>query len=109
MPTHSTTYGVMYAKGEGVKKDEAEAVKWYTKAAQQGHALAQVNLGLMYHNKDEAEAVKWWTLAALLGHAKAQFFLGVMYAKGEGVIRDEAEAVKWYTKAAQSRRCQRTV
>ena len=28
--------GVMYANGDGVPKDAAEAVKWYRKAADQG-------------------------------------------------------------------------
>ena len=31
--------------GEGVLKDEAEAVRWYRLAADQGHAAAQFNLG----------------------------------------------------------------
>ena len=33
--------GVVYARGLGVAKDEAEAVKWYRKAADQGHPRAQ--------------------------------------------------------------------
>ena len=33
--------GIMYQDGRGVTKDDAEAVKWYTLAAEQGHALAQ--------------------------------------------------------------------
>jgi TPR repeat protein len=33
---------------KGVKQDAAEAVKWYRKAAEQGYARAQFNLGLMY-------------------------------------------------------------
>ncbi len=37
---------IMYGNGEGVDKDYVEAVKWYRKAADQGHAGAQVNLGL---------------------------------------------------------------
>jgi uncharacterized protein len=40
----------MYATGEGVPKDDAEAVKWFRKAAEQGHAKAQFNLGAMYDN-----------------------------------------------------------
>ena len=36
----------MYAKGEGVPKDAAEAVKWYRKAADQGHAVRSVQPGL---------------------------------------------------------------
>ena len=30
--------GLMYALGEGVPEDDAEAVRWYTRAAEQGHA-----------------------------------------------------------------------
>jgi len=33
--------GLMYDKGKGVPQDDAEAVKWYRKAADQGHADAQ--------------------------------------------------------------------
>ena len=42
--------GVMYANGEGVPKDDAQAVQWYRKAAEQGDAKAQYNLGVMYAN-----------------------------------------------------------
>ena len=77
----------MYATGRGVLKDEAEAVRWYRLAADQGDADAQLNLGVMYDNgrgvlKDEAEAVRWYRLAADQGDAAAQFNLGNMYAKG---------------------------
>ena len=40
--------GLMYNKGQGVKQDDVEAVKWYRKAAEQGEAKAQFALGLMY-------------------------------------------------------------
>ena len=40
--------GVMYAKGQGVKQDDVEAVKWYRKAAEQGYADAQAMLGFSY-------------------------------------------------------------
>ena len=38
--------GVGYYKGEGVAKDQAEAVKWYRKAAEQNLAKAQYSLGV---------------------------------------------------------------
>ena len=49
----------------GVTKNDEEAVKWYRKAADQGFAAAQYNLGGMYYRgegvaKDEVEAVKWY-------------------------------------------------
>ena len=40
--------GVMYANGQGVEKDNIEAVKWYRKAAEQEFADSQHNLGIMY-------------------------------------------------------------
>jgi TPR repeat protein len=51
----------------------AEAVKWYSKAAEQGHSEAQVNLSSCYEygvgvEKNGAEAVKWYRKAAELGH-----------------------------------------
>ena len=66
----------MYERGAGgLAKDEAEAVRWYKKAAEQGDAIGQANLGLMYERgaggltKDEAEAVRWYKKAAEQGDA----------------------------------------
>jgi len=44
----------MYANGRGVPEDDAEAVRWYRLAAEQGHAHAQYNLGVKYDNGDGA-------------------------------------------------------
>ena len=38
----------MYANGRGVPQDYAAAMSWWRKAAKQGHAEAQNNLGSMY-------------------------------------------------------------
>src|SRR5205807_420797 len=37
--------GFMYREGRGVPRDDAEAVRWYRKAAEQGDAMAQHALG----------------------------------------------------------------
>ena len=100
------TLGVIYAEGEGVPQNYAEAVKWFRRAAEQGDAQAQCNLGLMYGKgigvqRDNAEAVKWFRCAAEQEDAQAQFGLGVMYHEGGGVPQDDAEAVKWYRRAAE--------
>ena len=84
----------------------AEAVKWFRKAAEQGEAFAQYNLGVMYADgegvtQDYAEAVKWYRMAAEQGIAEAQFNLGNAYNSGQGVAQNYAEAVKWYSKAAE--------
>ena len=98
--------GVMYDNGRGVPQDDAEAVAWYRKAAEQGDADAQTYLGFMYDKgrgvrQDYDEAVTWYRKAAEQGHATAQTNLGVMYEKGRGVPQDDAEAVAWYRKAAE--------
>ena len=40
----------MYENGKGVPQDDAEAVKWYRMAAEQGDADAQFNLGCDVRN-----------------------------------------------------------
>jgi TPR repeat protein len=57
---------------EAVRKDYKEAVKWYRKAAEQGNAAGQYNLGLMYRigrgvPKDYVAAYAWYRLAAYSG------------------------------------------
>src|SRR6266403_2267567 len=89
----------------GVAKDEAEAVKWFRKAAEQNVADAQFSLGVCYANgrgvtKDDAEGVKWFRKAAEQNLADAQYNLGVCYDSGEGVAKDEVEAYKWWLLAA---------
>ena len=69
--------GVMYKNGRGVQQDNAKAVEWYRKAAEQGHANAQYKLGVMYKNgsgvqQDNAMVVEWYSKAAEQGHANAQ-------------------------------------
>ena len=41
--------GIRYADGEGVTKDQVEAVKWYRKAAEQNYAKAQLDLGVCFY------------------------------------------------------------
>jgi TPR repeat protein len=80
-------------------------VKWYRKAADQGNAIAQHNLGYRYYTGDgvtqnHTEAVKWYRKAADQGFAIDQAQLGFLYANGQGVPQNYGEAVKWYRKAA---------
>ena len=77
----------------------------YRKAAEQGDAMGQYNLGLMYDEgegvpENDAEAVGWYRKAAEQGYAKAQNNLGLMYAKGEGVLEDYVLAYAWLNLAA---------
>jgi TPR repeat protein len=80
-------------------------MKWFRKAAEQGVAEAQNDLGAMYHQgqgvpQDYAEAMKWFRKAAEQGQADAQSNLGVMYVAGQGVPQDYVQAYLWFILAA---------
>ena len=89
----------------GVAKDYAAAASWYRKAADQGYAKAQYNLGLVYARsqgvpEDIAAAVSWYRKAADRGDASAQSFLGLMYYNGHGGTLDYVQAHMWFNLVA---------
>src|SRR5262249_30718206 len=49
-PEAQSQLALKYQLGRDVAKNETEAVRWFQKAAEGGHALAQVTLGLMYRD-----------------------------------------------------------
>src|SRR5437867_1804409 len=72
-----------YANGEGVPKDEAEAAKWYRRAAEQGFAAAQYELGACFANglgviRDHVAAYELMNLASAQGHELAKQYLSVV-------------------------------
>ena len=121
-----------------VPQDFVEATKWFRRAAEQGvfdakmylkevsvfqdshdlanqgNAVAQLNLGALYTNgyaicswcsfrvisQDFAEAASWFQRAAEQDYATAQFNLAVIYQQGQGVPQDLSKAVKLYRQAA---------
>jgi TPR repeat protein len=87
--------------------DKDKILPWYTKAAEQGVAEAQYELGSMYWmstdftNRDPDKAFFWFKQAAEQGHAEAQNALARCYENGDGGALDECAAVAWFTKAAE--------
>ena len=120
--------GYCYAAGEGVEKNEGEALKWFRKAshvsgghastealkffrkaADGGNAEAQYEMGLACDDTlgsafDRTEYIKWFRKAAEQGHPESQCYVGRWHLGGNGgvggVERDEIEAAKWLRKAA---------
>ncbi|MGD0628072.1 MAG: tetratricopeptide repeat protein [Terracidiphilus sp.] len=96
---------IEYQKGDIVPRDFVQAADWYRKAADQGYALAQYRLGLLYQQKesgimkDDGQAAAWLRKAADQGNAPAQAALGLCFSQGTGVAQDDAQAVAWYQKA----------
>ena len=93
-----------------VKRNDAEAVKWYLRAQENGAELsgyAMLFLGRCHAagtgvKQDKAEAVKWYRKAVEKDrtYTNAMCALGDCYYLGDGVPQDKAEAAEWYRQAA---------
>lgn len=99
--------GVLYEIGTEVGKDLVDAVKWYYKAAENGHAMAQYKLGRYCQCgvvvvKDLDKAISWYRKAAEQGNSRALERLARCYVRGEGVERNLEEAEKLLKKAVAS-------
>ncbi|KAG0244306.1 hypothetical protein BGW41_008070 [Actinomortierella wolfii] len=99
------TLAAIYEKDTGVHHNEAEALKWYLRAAVQGSTEAQYKAGLHYFDGrgtviNHVEAEYWIRQAAEVGDPRAQYQLGVMYYNGQGITQDMAQAISWYRESA---------
>ena len=102
--TLSTSSASCISEGAGVPQDYAEAARWFRRAADQGHARAQFNLGFMYHKARSAAGLRRGRPLVSQSRrpwkADAQEYLAYMYYTGQGVPQDYAEAARWYREAA---------
>ena len=96
---------------EGSAGSLSQASQWYEKAAEQGHALAQFNLGVMYFRgqglaKDQKMASIWINRAAERGDPAAQYMLGMNQNRlsldqaPPAATESRIEAFKWLQLAA---------
>lgn len=82
-------------------KDADLGLDWIYKAAQNGYAPAQRDMGRAFFNADEyPEALYWFKLAAEQGDAIGQYRLGFMYQTGRGTEKDPQATALWYEKSA---------
>jgi len=76
--------------------------------AEQGHAIAQFNLALLYHSGsgislDEQKAVEWYKKSAQNGYYKAQEYMAVGYREGWfGLPKDSEKAEYWEKKLEEN-------
>ena len=94
-----TKIGEMYEKGEELSRDDAEAAKWYRKAADQGSMEAAMRVASRLIlgqgvTQNYAEARRLCEEAAKRKFSPGAFCLGLLYQGGLGVAKDPAEAAK---------------
>lgn len=98
--------GEWYANGEGCPKDAGESLRWYLRAAEQGHTAAMYQVGTALEMglgcaRDPGRAVSWYRRAADLGQAHAMMRLSEMWSRGYAPLReDPAEAFRLMQLAA---------
>ena len=104
-----TLVGEIYRDGVSVRRDPAEAARWYRLAAEAGDRQARFALGLLLLTgaegvpKDRAAAAALFEKAAAQGHAGALYNLGVMAIEGEGSSGpDFARAAEMFRRSAEA-------
>ena len=105
-PAAAYEVATRFAEGRDVPMSMEEAVRWFTRAADQGLAPAQYRLGSLYEKgqgvkKDVEAARRLYMLASDKGNAKAMHNLAVLYAEGIDGKADYRTASQWFRKAAE--------
>jgi TPR repeat protein len=105
------TLGQIYGKGKetgfDVEQSHEVGLKYYERAANEGHTHAAYWTGYSYRQglgvavSDPAKAIVFLEQAAKADMISALFDLGVIYHVGEGVPKDLKKAVEYYEKAAK--------
>jgi putative methionine-R-sulfoxide reductase with GAF domain len=94
--------GAHYATGEEVQQDYAEAVRWFTMAAQRGHVVAQATLGAYYWAgrgvpQDLTKAYFWSILAQAGGDQASKYRVAVLTSRmsRSQVVAAQEDANQW--------------
>lgn len=101
----SLSLGMRYRDGRGVKRDHAEALKWYRRCADAGDAAGLDNVGFMYLSgwgvpEDFTIAAAYFKASAAGNHDQGLFNLGKCYFSGQGVAQDYSRAIDAWRRAA---------
>lgn len=98
--------GNMYAKGEGVPRDDVRAFQWVEKSALADYVPAQSMLAQLYAGghgtvRDVEKSVSWARRAADNGDALSQYMMGMRSSEGWGMPKDVEGALIWFGAAAE--------
>lgn len=111
-PKSAYYLGLMFARGEGVPRDSAQADYWFEQSASRGNSDAQRDFASMlwqgnYLALNRERALHWYEKAADNGNAEAQYFLARLYMSGcddcgkNKLKPDQGLAFSWMQKSAQ--------
>jgi len=107
-PIMQNILGICFIIGYGCEENPHEALKWWTKAAEQGDLCSQRCLWGKYYygstgiRKNFKKAIYWLERAALQNDDESQFMLGVCHYNGQGVLKSRENAFECFKMAAES-------
>ena len=99
-PQAAYDLALRYFRGDGVRRNNHQAVSWMRVAAEKGDLAAQKALGTLYLTgletigKDPNEAHAWLSLAASRGDSESQQLL----AEAEAAKRSNEEEFRWLSR-----------
>lgn len=98
--------GILYERGDGVKRDPSHAKELFEKATASGDDWGQFNLGETYERGGVVSvsydtAARYYQLSAAQHNFLAEYRLGLLYQDGKGVPQDYGKAYEWYSEAAK--------
>ncbi|MGH6936480.1 MAG: tetratricopeptide repeat protein, partial [Methylocella sp.] len=101
-----TLIGELYAQGLGVRRDTAEAARWYKLAAERSDRQAIFALGVANLKgegvpRDRAGAAALFEQAAAQNHPGALYNLGVLAIENDGVTSDLPRAARLFRQSAE--------
>ena len=96
--------GSLYERGDEVSRDYGQTLKWYRRAAKQGHqgAKRQLLKTVEALQKLSANGIEGLIKLAEQGDAWIQTLLAYRYMQGIGIPRDRAEALKWFRQSSRA-------
>ncbi|KAJ6230798.1 activator of c kinase protein [Anaeramoeba flamelloides] len=105
-PKYQLLLGVLYAEGNGVKKNEKLSFKITRKAALAGNSTACRLVGVKYYKgtgveKNHTKSFQWLTKAAFSGDSRCENSLGFSYQNGIGTKKDFHRSLRLFRSSAK--------
>lgn len=103
-PSGQIHLGVCLCAGRGVRRDDAEALRWFKRALVQSYPVAPNNIASVYADRgNNRRAMFWYRRAVASGDGDALVEVGRRHYAGVGVRRDPEQAVRCFHKAIASK------
>jgi uncharacterized protein len=106
LPAAQVRLGRMLLEGQGLERDDPQALRWFVRAAERRDAEAMNMVGRCHELGwgtliDFEIAAYWYCLSADRGHPWGQYNFANMLFDGRGIAMDHTEALGWYERAAR--------